>query len=484
MAYSSLRDFVSLLERKGQLLRISQSVSQDLEITEISDRMIKGGGPALLFENVAGHKTPVLTNAFGSMQRIAWALGAQDVEEIAGRIRELLDFKAPEGMVEKAMLLPKLFELSRYLPRQVKSGPCQEVVQSPGDLDSLPVCKCWPKDGGRFVTLPMVITRDPRTGVRNVGMYRLQINDRTSTGMHWQVHKDGARHHRDHRQMGQRMEVAVALGGNPAHTFAALAPVPENVDEFLFAGFLKREPVELVRCKTISLEVPADADFVLEGFVDQGELRMEGPFGDHTGYYSLEDFYPVFHVTCITRRRDPIYPHTVVGRPVMEDSFLGTAVERIFLPFLQHLFPELVDIHLPVEGVFHNVALVSIKKQYPYHARKIAHGLWGLGQLMFSKIIAVFDQDINLQNPSEVVWVLGNTIDPKRDVFFTEGPVDALNYASDHPNFGSKMGIDATVKWKEEGFARPWPERIEMSPEVKKKIDAQFGEIFLGRKLK
>ncbi len=474
MAFPSLKAFVDLLERRGELLRIRESVSQDLEITEIADRVMKAGGPALLFENVKGHTTPVLINAYGSMQRMAWALGVENVEEIAKEIRELLDLKPPEGLLQKAMMLPKLYELSRYSPKHVSGGPCQEVVQREVDLDALPVNKCWPLDGGRFVTLPLVFTHDPQTGKRNVGMYRMQIYDKKSTGMHWQIHKVGSRHFQDYQEKKQRMEIAVALGGDPALTFSALAPLPEALDEMLFAGFLRKEPVSLVKCKTVDIEVPADADFILEGYVDPAESRVEGPFGDHTGYYSLEDNYPVFHVTCVTQRRDPIYPHTIVGRPPMEDGYMGKAVERIFLPFVQHLFPEITDMNLPIEGIFHNVAIVSIKKRYPYHARKIAHSLWGTGQLMFSKIIAVFDAGVNIQDPAEVLWMLGNNIDPKRDIFFTEGPLDALNHASDMPNCGSKMGIDATMKWKEEGFNRPWPPLIKMDKAVRDKIDAMF----------
>ncbi len=476
MAYSSLREFVELLDRKGQLLRIRKPISQDLEITEIADRAIKAGGPALLFENVTGHGTPVLANAFGSMQRMAWALGVQDVEEIATRVRELLEMKIPEGLVQKAMLLPKLYELSSFTPKSVKTGPCQEIVQKDVDLDLLPICKCWPMDGGRFITLPLVFTRDPKTQKRNVGMYRMQIYDKKTTGMHWQIHKVGSRHFQDYQERRQRMEVAVALGGDPAMMFSALAPLPEFIDEVLFTGFLRKEPVAMVKCKTVDLEVPADADIILEGYVDPSESRIEGPFGDHTGYYSLEDPYPVFHVTCVTQRRDAIYPHTIVGRPPMEDGFMGKAVERIFLPFVQNLSPEIVDMHLPIEGIFHNVVIVSIKKRYPYHARKIAHSLWGMGQLMFSKIVVVMDGDVNIQDPGEVLWLLGNNIDPKRDIFFTEGPLDALNYASDMPNFGSKMGIDATTKWKEEGFNRPWPPKIVMDEKTKQKIDAMFPE--------
>lgn len=472
MAYRDLREFIGALEATGELHRVKVPVSPELEITEITDRACKARGPALLFENVRGHSMPVLTNAFGSFRRMAMALGVTDFEQVADQMRHLLNQRPPRALREKLRAGLQLWWLSSYAPKTIRSGACQEVVKTEGfSLRDLPVLKCWPQDGGPFITLPMVFTRCPDTGVRNVGMYRMQVFDDTTTGMHWHVHKVGARHYRRHVELGTQMPVAVALGGDPAMTYAATAPLPEDVDEVFFAGFLRKAPVELVPCKTVPLEVPANAEIVLEGYVNPGETRLEGPFGDHTGYYSLPDDYPVFHVTCVSHRRDPIYPATVVGRPPMEDCYMAKATERIFLPLLQLTFPEIVDINLPIEGVFHNLAIVSIRKRFPGHAQKIMHGLWGMGQMMFTKVIVVCDEDVNVHDTSEVTWKVLNNIDPQRDITFVQGPVDVLDHAAPQPNVGSKMGIDATRKWPEEGFKRPWPDEIVMSEEVKKRID-------------
>jgi len=472
MAYRDLRDFLTALEQAGELRRVTAPVSPELEITEITDRICKQHGPALLFESVRGHTMPVLMNAFGSSRRMAMALGVESIDEVAAEIRTLLTQPPPTSLRRKVGAGLQLLSLSRCLPKTVSSGPCQEVVKTEGfSLRELPVLKCWPQDGGPFITLPMVFTKCPDTGVRNVGMYRMQVFDDTTTGMHWHVHKVGARHYRRHAQLGTRMPVAVALGGDPAITYAATAPLPEDVDEMLLAGFLRKASVELVPCKTVPLDVPAAAEIVLEGYVDPGELRREGPFGDHTGYYSLEDDYPVFHVTCMTHRRDPIYPATVVGRPPMEDCYLGKATERLFLPLLQLTFPEIVDINLPLEGVFHNLALISIRKRFPGHAQKVMHGLWGLGQMMFTKVLVICDEDVNVQDTSEVVWKVLNNIDPQRDVTFVHGPVDVLDHAAPQPNVGTKMGIDATRKWPEEGFRRPWPDETRMTEDVRRRID-------------
>jgi len=472
VTYLDLRDFIAALERAGELRRVTAAVSPDLEITEITDRVCKQNGPALLFENVPGYRMPVLTNAFGSFRRMAMALGVDSVEEVAQEIRGLLRQQPPTSLRGKVRAGLQLLSLSRYLPKSVSSGPCQEVVRTEDlSLRELPVLKCWPQDGGPFITLPMVFTQCPDTGVRNVGMYRMQVFDDTTTGMHWHVHRVGARHYRRHTQLGTRMPVAVALGGDPAITYAATAPLPEDVDEMLFAGFLRKASVELVPCKTIPLEAPAEAEIVLEGYVQPGETRREGPFGDHTGYYSLEDEYPVFHVTCMTHRREPIYPATIVGRPPMEDCYMGKATERIFLPLLQMTFPEIVDINLPLEGVFHNLALISIRKRFPGHAQKVMHGVWGMGQMMFTKVVVICDEDVNVQDTSEVVWKVLNNIDPQRDVTFVQGPVDVLDHAAPQPNVGTKMGIDATRKWPEEGFQRPWPDEITMAEGVKRRID-------------
>ena len=485
MAYQDLREFIGLLEKRGELARVRARVSPVLEITQITDRISKANGPALLFESVEGSRMPVLMNAFGSAGRMALALGVASVESIAKEIERLLKPEVPAGIVDKLKLVPLLWKLMNIPPKVVSSAPCQEVVRE-GDasLDDLPVLKCWPGDGGRFITLPMVFTKDPETGVRNCGMYRMQVYDARTTGMHWHIHHDGARHFRDHKKLGRRMDVAVALGGDPAVIYAATAPLPPGVDEMLFAGFLRHRGVEMVRCKTVSQEVPADAEIVIEGYVDPAELRTEGPFGDHTGYYSLRGEYPVFHVTCITHRRDAIYPATVVGKPPMEDCFMGKATERIFLPFIKMQLPEVVDVDLPLFGVFHNFAFVAIDKAYPFHARKVMHAIWGLGQMMFTKFIVVVDKDVNVHDANEVLWKVGNNVSPQRDVAFVEGPLDVLDHASPMPQFGSKMGIDATKKWPEENHPREWPDEIRMSPEVVALVEKRWQEYGIPLKLK
>ncbi len=472
MAYSSLREFVEFLEKKGELVRIKDEVDPILEITAIADKVSKSpqGGKALFFENPKGSAYPLLINGFGSYQRMSWALGVENLEEHADSIKELLELKPPKGFVEKLKFLPKLADIAKFPPTEVSKGACQEVVENNPDLTALPVLKCWPDDGGRFITFPLVYTQDPETGLRNIGMYRMQVYDAKTTGMHWQVHHGGAGHHRKAEKMGKRLEVAVALGGDPALTYSATAPLPEGIDELLFAGFLRKKPVELVKCKTVDLMVHADADFVLEGYVEAGERRLEGPFGDHTGYYSLADQYPVFHVTCITHRKNPIYPTTIVGKPPMEDGYLGKATERLFLPLMQKVLPEIVDIDLPVEGIFHNLAIVSIDKQYPQHARKVMFALWGLGQMMLNKILLIVDKDTNVHDYAQVLWRIGNCMDAKRDVVITEGPLDVLDHTSPMWGWGGKIGIDATKKWKEEGFNREWPEELVMDPQVEEKI--------------
>ncbi|MGH7739796.1 MAG: menaquinone biosynthesis decarboxylase [bacterium] len=472
MAFESLNAFIDLLEKKGELLRISEEVDPVLEITAIVDRVSKSpdGGKALLFEKPKGSAYPLLINAFGSRRRMAWALGVEDVEEHAQSIREMLDMKPPKGLVEKLKFLPKLAEMAKFPPAEVSKGACQEVVEKQVDLSALPVLQCWPQDGGRYITLPLVYTQDPETGVRNIGLYRLQIHDAQTTGMHWQVHHGGAAHHRKAEKMGKRLEVAVALGGDPALTYAATAPLPEGIDELLFAGFLRKKPVQLVKCKTVDLWVNADADFVLEGYVEPGERRREGPFGDHTGYYSLADDYPVFHVTCVTRRKNPVYLTTVVGKPPMEDGYLGKATERLFLPLLQKVLPEIVDMDMPVAGIFHNLVIVSIDKQYPQQARKVMFALWGLGQMMLNKILVVVDKDTDVHDYNQVLWRVGNCMDAKRDTLIVDGPLDVLDHASPQWGWGGKIGIDATRKWKEEGFAREWPEELVMDPRMDEKV--------------
>lgn len=474
MAHADLRAFIDVLERNKELVRVADPVDPELEITEIADRSVKNGGPALLFENPKGSNMPVLINAFASMRRMELALGVSSVDEVAARIAEMIEMKTPQGLMGKLKMLPKLAELGSFFPREISSGACQDVVETEGfSLNELPVLKCWPQDAGRFVTLPLVFSRNPVSGKRNCGMYRLQVFDDRTTGMHWQTHKQGAEHYRRRLAEGkeERMEVAVAIGADPATMFSAILPLPPDLDEMLFAGFLRGKPVEMVKCKTVELEVPANAEVVLEGYVKLGETRTEGPFGDHTGFYSLADEYPVFHVTAVTRRKDPIYATTIVGPPPMEDFYMGKTIERVFLPLLRLQIPEVVDMAMPAEGIFHNLMLVSIRKSYPGHARKIMSAIWGLGQAMFTKCIVVVDDDVDVQNYSEVAWKALNNIDPERDIQFTMGPIDSLDHSSRLANYGSKMGIDATRKWPEEGFTRPWPDVIEMDAEVKQRVD-------------
>ena len=489
MAYKDLREFVARLEVEKELRRIDVEVDVDLEITEITDRVSKGGGPALWFQKPRSardgvtYAMPLLINLLGSRRRVELALEAASLQDVVRRIEDLLEMRPPEGLFEKVRLLPKLAELGSYFPKTVKSGPAQEVIERENfSLAHFPVMKCWPQDGGRFITFPMVITRSPKTGRRNVGCYRMQVYDERTTGMHWQVHKGGAEHFRwlERQGKGRRMDIAVAIGSDPLTMLAGVLPLPEDVDEFLFAGFLRQEPVELIKCQSVDLEVPANAEIVLEGYVDLDDIRVEGPFGDHTGYYSLEDKFPAFHITCITRRKDPLYVSTIVGPPPMEDYWMGYAVERLFLPLLRKQISEVVDMHMPPEGIFHNLMIVSIRKSYPGQARKVMNALWGLPGAMFSKCLVVVDQDVDVHNMREVTWKALTHIDPERDIQFVLGPVDQLEHASRLPNFGSKMGVDATRKWPSEGFNRPWPDEIVMDEETKKKVDALWPRLRLG----
>ena len=484
MAYEDLREFIKVLERNKELKRITVPVSSDQEITEITDRVCKSStrNVALLFENVDNRKTPVLINAFGSQRRMELALEVKSIEDISHRFTEWLDFKSPTGLLEKVKMLPKLAEIGKYFPKVVKSGKCQEVIKHEGEfsLFNFPILKCWEADGGRFITFPMVFTKNPRNGSRNCGMYRMQVYDEKTTGMHWQIHKHGAAHHRDQENRGaEKMEVAVAIGGDPLTTFAATLPLPDDLDEMIFASFLREKPIEMVKCVSVDLEVPANAEIVLEGYVDPAERRIEGPFGDHTGFYTLEEPYPVFHVTTVTHRKNPIYQATIVGKPPMEDCWMGWAITRVTLPVMKRQFPEIVDVSLPFEGVFHNCMIISIRKQYPGHARKIMNAIWGLGQAMFTKCIVIVDEDVNVHNHSEVVWKALNNIDPERDIQFVMGPIDVLDHASREMGYGSKMGIDATRKWKAEGFHRRWPRENNTSAEVQKMVNAKWDKMGL-----
>ncbi len=481
MAYKDLQEFLRELEKKGELKRIPTRLDPYLEVAEVTDRVSKKHGPALLFENVGTSRFPVLTNAFGSYTRMHMALSCENLEALASEITEFLEIEKPTGIIKKLKLLPKLARMANIFPKEVGSGPCQEVVRTGDDVDLsvLPVLTTWPGDAGPFITLPGVITKNPETGRRNLGMYRMQVFDKKTTGMHWHRHKGGAYHYHLAEKMGKRLEMAVCIGPDPAVTYAATAPLPDELDEMLFAGFLRRSPVELVTCKTVDIEVPANSQFVLEGYVEPGERRREGPFGDHTGYYSLADDYPVFHVTALTHRRDAIYPATLVGPPPMEDCFMGKTTERLFLPLIKKQLPEIVDMSLPLEGVFHNLCFVSIDKRYPGQAKKVMYALWGMGQMMFTKIIVVVDKNVNVQNTSEVLWRLGNNVDPRRDVVMVDGPLDALDHASPLAFYGGKMGIDATKKGPEDGHNRPWPASLRMSPAVKARIDAVWNELGL-----
>jgi len=540
LPYTDLRDWIKQLDKAGELRRIHEAVNPYLEMAEIADRTVKlgkgtakAGGPALLFENVTGFPgAKVLMNQFGSERRMRLALEVDSLDDIAGRIDTLLHPPTPQGFLDKLKLLPTLAEVGNFFPKTIsaKDAPCKQVihrrVEDGGagiDLLKLPVLTTWPQDGGPFITLPCVVTRDPKSGKRNVGMYRMQVYDGQTTGMHWQRQKNAAEHLRDHLRaatesgapsklslgwnrtsdlsgsvdlMAQtaggttaaqnnstipsttltkitegRMEVAVAIGTDPATTFSAIIPAPPEVEEYLIAGFLRGKPVELVQCETVDLEVPAHAEYILEGYVNLTELRSEGPFGDHTGFYTMQDEYPVFHVTCITHRNDPIYAATVVGKPPMEDAWMGKAVERIFLPLMQLTLPEIVDVCLPHEAVFHNLMIVSIRKSYAGHARKVMNGIWAMGQAMFTKCVIVVDEDCDVQNLAEVTLRVANNIDPERDIQFILGPVDTLDHASRMPNYGSKMGIDATRKWAAEGFTRPWPPMLKQDPAVVARVD-------------
>jgi 4-hydroxy-3-polyprenylbenzoate decarboxylase len=524
LPFDDLRQWIAALDRAGELKRIKTEADPILEIAEITDRVSKSktGGPALLFQNIKGYPgSQLLINQFGSDSRMKLALGVNSFDEFADRIKMFLDMKSPQGFLDKLKMLPLLTEAGKFFPKTVPTGPCKEVIKHDNfSLLDFPILQCWPQDAGRFITLPCVTTRDPNSGKRNLGMYRLQIHDAKTTGAHWQRQKVAAEHYRqglrsaaaegagkDHVGTGAfarpaseasraavnimaqtsggsnlaanshpkgKLEVAVAIGTDPAVTFSAIVPAPPDVEEYLIAGFLRAAPVELVKCETLDLEVPATSEIVLEGHVNLDELRPEGPFGDHTGFYSLEDLYPVFHVQCITHRKDPIYATTIVGKPPMEDAYMGKAVERVFLPLMRLTIPELIDINLPIEGVFHNLMIVSIRKSYPGQARKVMNAIWSLGQAMFTKVIIVVDEDVDVQDLADVTLKVLNHIDPERDIQFTLGPVDSLDHASRLANYGSKMGIDATRKWPTEGFTRPWPDEIVMDAKTKALVDSKW----------
>jgi 4-hydroxy-3-polyprenylbenzoate decarboxylase len=485
--FKDLREYLKELERRGWLARITAPVSRDLEITEITDRVSKGPpqrNRALLFENVTQANLPVAINLFGSAERMALALGVEDLNDIGERLGGLLDLRLPQGLGGLLNRGQDFLGALRSIglgPSLVGSGPVQELVQKEdASLGSLPILTCWPKDGGRFITLPQVVTRDPETGTRNVGMYRLQVVDDRRLLMHWQRHKGGAEHeHVARRARKPSFPAAIVLGGDPVSMWCASAPLPPNLDEYLLAGWIRGKPVDFVKCVSVPLEVPAHAEIVIEGTVDPNEHLPEGPFGDHTGYYTPVEPFPVLHVTAITRRKDAIYPATVVGIPPMEDAWMGKATERLFLPLMRLFLPEIVDVCMPPEGLFHNLVLVSIRKRYPGHARKVIHGLWGLGLLMLAKAIVVFDEWVDVQNPGQSAWQALGNVDWSQDVVISRGPVDQLDHASYTPLQGGKIGIDATAKLPEEGYTRGWPEVVRMSPDVQARMDALWDSLGL-----
>jgi 4-hydroxy-3-polyprenylbenzoate decarboxylase len=483
VGYADLREFIKRLEREGELRRVKAEVDPVLEIVEVVQRAQaqagpkgKPGGMALLFERPKGSRHPLLINAFGSEHRTELAFDVDKLDDVAARIRGFMDMQTPQGLFDKMKMLPKLLELGSFFPKTVKDGPCKEIIRKGNDINlfDFPILKCWPQDGGRFITFPLVFTKSPITGKRNVGMYRMHVYDERTTGMHWQTQKHGAEHFRRARAANPegRIPVSVAIGTDPATSLGGILPIPPDLDEMMFSGFLKREPVELVKCETNELEVPANAEIVLEGYVSLDEMRTEGPFGDHTGFYSLEGEFPVFHVECLTHRKDPIYLTTVVGRPPQEDFYMGYAIERIFLPLMKMTHPEIVDVSMPAEGIVHNLMIVSIRKSFPGHARKVMNAIWSLGQAMLTKVIVVVDHDVNVHDYREVVWKALCTLDPERDVQFTLGPVDTLDHAARLQDFGSKMGVDATRKWPSEGFTRPWPDEILMDDATRKRVDS------------
>ncbi len=487
MSFNDLREFVSFLEEKDHLARIHEPLSPHLEITEVTDRISKlplERNKALFFENPTGYDTPVLINAFGHPQRMAWALNVDELDQLAGDLSKVIDPRLPRGFREVINRGQDLLNVLRSIglgPKKVRRGPVQEVIRTEDtSLESLPILKCWPKDGGPFITLPQVITRDPETETRNVGMYRLQVVDERTLLVHWQRHKGGAEHERIARQtQAEKIPAAIVLGGDPASMWCASAPLPPNIDEYILAGYLRGSPVEFVDCVSQPLEVPANAEIVIEGYVDPNEHLPEGPFGDHTGYYTPVEPFPVFHVTALTHRQQPIYPTTIVGIPPMEDVWMGKATERLFLPLMRLFLPEIVDVNMPAEGVFHNLVLVAIQKRYPGHARKVINGLWGLGLLSLAKAVVVFDEWVDVQNLSQAAWQALGNVDWARDIFVMEGMVDHLDHASYQHSFGGKIGIDATAKMREEGYARGWPEVLRMDETVKKRIDELWDQLNL-----
>lgn len=479
MPFESLQEYVKTLEGSNQLKRVKSKVSVDLELAEILRRLMYNNGPAVLFENVDGFKIPVLGNAFGSLERMKLALETDNFEEIGERIVGLTKMQLPTGMLEKIKMLPKLSEIADNAPKVVSKGSVSEVYEDAGkaSLNSLPAIKSWPNDAGRFITFGLVLTKHPETGTRNLGVYRMQIIDDRHAIMHWQIHKRGAQHYQIIKEQKKKIEVAVIIGADPATVFSAIAPVPEGMDKYLFAGIVRRKGVKLVNCNSVDLEVPANAEIVLEGYVDPNDIRMEGPFGDHTGYYTPQEPYPTFNLTGMMRNDSPIYLTTVVGKPILEDAYIGQVIERSFLPLIRMFHPEVVDFSMPPAGWYQGLAIVSIKKRYPGQAKKVMMGLWGLGQLSLTKMLIVVDDDVNVHNIEDVIWAVTARTDPKRDIVIIENaPTDTLDPASPLLNLGSKLGIDATTKWKEEGYEREVQELEVVDDQTKDLVDKRWKE--------
>jgi 4-hydroxy-3-polyprenylbenzoate decarboxylase len=481
LPFESLGEYAKALESAGLLRRIKAKVSPDLEIAEVMRRMMYSGeSAAVLFENVEGSRMQVLGNAFGSLKSLAIALETEDFEEIGRRIVDLTRMKMPSGMFNKLRMLPKLSEIGEYGPKYVDRGPVNEVIEKEkASLNSMPILKSFPGDAGRFITFGLIVTKHPETEIRNIGVYRMQIIDEKHAIMHWQIHKRGAQHFRMLKEQGKKIEVAIVIGADPATVFSAVAPVPEGMDKFLFAGITRKKGVKLTKCRTVDLDVPANAEIVLEGFVDPNDIRMEGPFGDHTGYYTPAEPFPTFTLTAIMRRSEPIYLTTVVGRPILEDSFIGKVIERAFLPLIQMFHPEVVDFSMPAAGWFQGLAIISIKKEYPGQAKKVMMGLWGMGQLSLTKMFIVVDGEINVHDMNDVIWAVTTRADPARDtVIVNNTPTDTLDPASPLLNLGSKLGIDATTKSREEGYLREIQQLAEVDEKTRLLVDRRWREYF------
>ncbi|MDX1440913.1 MAG: menaquinone biosynthesis decarboxylase [Nitrosopumilaceae archaeon] len=475
MAIEDIRDFIEELEKNNELKRVNTEVDSNLEIAEIMRRQMYSNGPAILFENVKGYQMPVLANAFGSMKRLEIGLEMKDFTEIGQRIVDMTKMEIPTGFLNKIKKLPELSKMTESFPKLENSGPVMEFSSTNASFDDLPILKSWPNDAGKFITLGLVATKHPETGVRNLGVYRMQILDSKTALMHWQKHKRGAHHSDISREKGEKIPTAIIIGSDPATVFSAIAPVPEGLDKYLFAGITRKRGIRTVKCKTIDLEVPSNAEIVLEGYVDPTDLRDEGPFGDHTGYYTPVEIYPTFTLTGIMRRKDPIYVTTVVGKPILEDAYIGKVIERSFLPLIRMFHPEVVDFSMPAAGWFQGMAIISIKKRYPGQAKKVMMGLWGMGQLALTKMFVVVDEDINVHDINDVIWAITTRADAARDtVIINNTPTDTLDPASPIVNLGSKMGIDATQKTKEEGYEREIQQQVGVDDETKKLVDSKW----------